>query len=101
MSAECGSASTQDGVQHFQMQPGEPLPALLVKTLSGCADHIGHLNRWPGHLSGTRWVGTGGKHRQGIQRTGSRADMPLRNMDIDRDLLQITVAEENLDGAQV
>ena len=45
MCAERGGSAEQNGVQHFEMQPGEPLPALLVKALAGCADHIGHLYR--------------------------------------------------------
>src|ERR1700722_20932875 len=98
MPPECGRAATQDRVHHFELQPGEPLLALLVKALSGCADHIGHLNRWLRHLLCTRRTGTGGEHRQGIPRTGGSADMPLRHMDVDRGLLQIAVAEENLDG---
>src|SRR4051794_17460167 len=100
MSAKCRRAATQDGIQYFEMQPGEPLLALLVKALSGCADHIGHLNRWPRHLRRARWAGTGSKHRQGIQRAGGSADMPLGHMKVDGGLLQIAVAEENLDSPQ-
>ena len=77
MPTECGGAATQDRVQYFEMQPGKPLLALLVKALSGCADHIGHLNWWPRHLLRPGRTGTGGEHRQGIQRTGGSAEMPL------------------------
>jgi len=70
----------------------------FVKALSGCADHIGHLNRWPRHLLR---IGARANIGRAFQRAGCSADMPLRHMDIDRGLLQIAVAEENLDGAQV
>src|SRR6204780_5942390 len=48
-----------------------------------------------------RRAGARGEHRQGIQGAGGSAQMPLRHMDINGGLLQIAVAEENLDGAQV
>jgi len=101
MSAERGRAATQNRVQNFQMEPAEPLLAALEEALSNCADDIGHLDRWPRHLLRAGRSGAGGKHRQGIQRAGGSAEMPLRHVDINSGLLQIAVAEQNLDGAQV
>jgi hypothetical protein len=50
MGAERGGSTAQDGGEHLQMQPGEPFPAALEEGVSRGADHIGHLDRWPGHL---------------------------------------------------
>ena len=52
VTAERGSAAVDDGGQDLQVQPGEPFPAALIERRSGCADQVGHLQRWPGHLLG-------------------------------------------------
>ena len=101
MSAESGCSAEQNGVEHFEMQPGEPPLALLVKALSGCADHIGHLYRWPRHLLRTAWFSAGRENRQSIQWADGSAQMPFGHMDVDRGLLQIAVAEKQLDSPQV
>ena len=38
---------------------------------------------------------------ESVQRTGSGAEMPLREMQIDRRLFQVAVPEQHLNGAQV
>jgi hypothetical protein len=39
--------------------------------------------------------------RESVQRTGGCAEMPLREMQIDRGLFQVAMAEQHLDGSQV
>jgi hypothetical protein len=80
------------------MEPGQPLSTVLEKALSGRADDVGHLAGGRGILRG---AGARGEHRQSIERAGGCAQMPLRHVEINGGLLQITVAEENLDSAQV
>ena len=48
--------AAQDGIDDFQMQPGKPLSAAVEKRVSRNADDVGHLQRWPGHLIGFRWL---------------------------------------------
>jgi len=50
VTAEHRRAAANDGGQDFQVQPGKPFPAALSKRRSSCADQIGHLQWWPGHL---------------------------------------------------
>ena len=101
MPAERSRAATQNRVENFQMEPAEPLLAALEEALSHCADDIGHLDRWRRHLRRVGLAAAGGKHRQGIQRAGGSAEVPLRHVDINSGLLQIAVTEQNLDGTQV
>ena len=49
VTAKCRAAAADDGGQDFQVQPGKPFPAALIERGSGCADQVGHLQRWPGH----------------------------------------------------
>src|ERR1039458_10383684 len=98
VAAKRRGAARDDGGHDLQVQPGEPLPAALVKGGSGCADQVGHLQRWPRHLLG---VGGAGVDRQGIERTERSREMAPGEMDVDHRLPQIGVAEEQLYGAQV
>src|SRR5262245_46526371 len=50
MAAERGGAATRDGVQHFDMRPVQPAPALLQETGAAGANNVGHLDGWPVHL---------------------------------------------------
>ncbi len=50
MAAERGGATPQNGQQHFDMLPGDPLTASFDECVSRSADEIGHLERWPVHL---------------------------------------------------
>src|ERR1700689_3979245 len=97
MSAERGGAAVQDRPQHLQMQPGKPLLTALEEALSGCADHIGHLQRWPAHLR-LCW---GRRQSERVQRTRGGAEISRRKMKVDGGLLQIAMPQQNLDGAQV
>ncbi len=73
------------------------------KLLSRCSDEIGHLQRRPTHLFVSGWFVFlhRGRQRQGVQRTGSSAEMAVGNVQVNRGLFQIVVTEEHLDGAQV
>ena len=93
VTAECRSAATDDGGQNLQVQPGEPFPTALVKGGSGCADQVGHLQRWPCHLFRGE--------RERVQRAGRGSHMALRQMDVNHGFAQVRVAEQQLDGAQV
>ena len=98
MSAERGRAATQNRVQNFQMEPAEPLLAALEEALSGCADHIGHLDRWPRHLG--RTVAGIAIPRQGqrVERARGGVQVLLRKVEIDGGLFQIAMPQQNLDG---
>ena len=93
VTAESRSAATDDGGQDLQMQPGELFPAALVKGVSGCADQVGHLQRWPCHLFRGE--------RQRVQGAGRGSHMALRQADVNHGFAQVGVAEQQLDGAQV
>jgi hypothetical protein len=93
VTAEHGGAAGDDGGQDLQMQPGEPFPAALEKRSTGCADQVGHLQRWPCHLFRDE--------RERVQRAGRGPHMALRQVDINHGFAQVRVAEQQLDSAQV
>ena len=93
VTAERRSAATDDGGQDLQVQPGEPFPAALVKGSSGCADQVGHLQRWPCHLFRSE--------RERVQGAGCGPHMALREVDVNHGFAQVGVAEQQLDGTQV
>ena len=41
------------------------------------------------------------REREGIERAGGRAEMPLGQMQVDGGYFEVAVAEQYLDGAQV
>ena len=49
MAAQVGRAAPLDGMEHPEMQPGQPGPVLLDEALRELSDDIGHLEGWPGH----------------------------------------------------
>ena len=89
--AERGRPAANDGGQDLQVQPGEPFPTALVKGGSGCADQVGHLQRWPCHLFRGE--------RERVQGAGRGPHMALRQMDVNHGFAQVGVAEQQLDGA--
>ena len=102
MPAQLGGAAALDGSQRLDMLGREPARAALEECPPRGADQIGHLQGWPLHLAGwsgcvVRIVG----ERQRIERTGGGLQMPLRQMQVHRGRLQVTVAQQKLDGAQV
>ena len=50
MTAECGGTTTRNGPQYFHVLPTKPVAVVFDEHLSGSADDIGHLERWPAHL---------------------------------------------------
>src|SRR5260221_3382127 len=50
MTAECGSTTPANGLQHFDVLPTEPVAISFDEGISRGTDQIGHLERWPGHL---------------------------------------------------
>jgi hypothetical protein len=50
MSAERGGATPRNGLEHFDVLPGDPLPASFDEGVSRSADQIGHLEGRPVHL---------------------------------------------------
>src|SRR6202162_3512523 len=50
MTAECGGTTPANGQQYFDVLPTEPVAISFDESISRGADHIGHLQRWPGHL---------------------------------------------------
>src|SRR5260221_3202429 len=50
MAAECGSTTSPNGQQPFDVLPPEPVAISFEESISRGADQIGHLEWWPGHL---------------------------------------------------
>ena len=50
MAAQGGGAAARNGVQHFDMRPVQPAPALFDEAGAARANNISHLNGWPVHL---------------------------------------------------
>src|SRR5215469_16754453 len=96
MATECPGSASQNGVENFQMQPGEPIAATIKERVGCGAYDIGHLQRRPRHLCGRR----GNEQRQGVERAGNRSEMPPGNMQVDGRLFEVTVPQQELNGAQ-
>ena len=103
MSTQGGSPAALDGRQHLEMLAGDPSATRFDELLSRHPDEIGHLQRRPTHLFVSGWFVFlhRGRQRQGVQRTGSSAEMAVGKVQVNRGLFQIVVTEEHLDGAQV
>ena len=86
VTAERRGAAADDGGQDLQVQPGEPFPAALIERGSGCADQVGHLQRWPRHLFRAE--------RQRVQGAGRSRHVTLRKMDVDHRFAQVGVTEQ-------
>src|SRR5687768_8466903 len=97
MTAEGSSATALDGCQHFQMQAVQPVPVPVDKMPSCQTNHVGHLQRWPGHLLVCR----GALETQRIERTGCGVQLLGGDMQVDGCLLQIAVAQQQLNRPQV
>lgn len=54
MTTEGCSATTPDGQQYLHVFPAEPVAISFEECVTGSADQIGHLERWPAHL-GVQW----------------------------------------------
>jgi len=93
MAAERGGSAAQNGGEDLQMQPGEPFPAAIEEGVSRGADHIGHLDGWPRHLLSTTAVVAFATQGQSVERTGRGVQVLLREVQIDRGLFQITMAQ--------
>jgi hypothetical protein len=89
VTAECGSPTARNGQQHFDVLPTDPLAVSFDEGSSGAADDIGHLKRWPAHLFHLWRLAL---ERQGVQRTGGRMQVTLREMQVADCFFQIVVA---------
>ena len=89
MTAECGGTTARNGQQHFDVLPANPLAVSFDEGSSRGADEIGHLEGWPAHLL-LRWRLT--FERQGVQGTGGRMQVTLRQMQVEGGLFQIVMA---------
>ena len=85
------------------MLAGNPATTRFNELLSRYPDEIGHLQRRTTNLFVSGWFVFlhRGRQRQGLQRTGSSAEMAVGKVQVNRGLFQIVVTEEHLDGAQV
>jgi len=92
MPAESSRAATFDGCQDLTVLAGKPVTAAFDESLPRDTDEIGHLQWRPIPLFVLRRVFlSGGRQRQRIQRTGSGAEMTLRQVQVDGGLFQIAV----------
>ncbi len=101
MSTERSGAATLDRGEHLQMSPAEPTAMVREELLSRDANQIGHLQWRPWHLLRSALSVVRGVQLQRVQRTGDGMEVPRRQMQIQGGLLEITVSEQDLDGAQV
>ncbi len=88
MTAECGGTTSLNGQQHFDVLPPKPVAISFEESISRGADQIGHLQWWPGHLPFLRRTAF---ERQRIQRTRSRMQVTLGEMQIAGRLFQIVM----------
>jgi hypothetical protein len=77
MSAEHRCSTVQDGGQHFDVKPGQPLTSALEECCTRRADYVSHLHRWRLHLLGVGGLAALPEHRKRIQRTGGGVEMLL------------------------
>jgi hypothetical protein len=96
MSAERSGTATLDCGEHFQMQAVEPVPVAVNEPATRQTNHISHLDRWPDHLL------VGGRFEaERVERTRRCMQLPGGDMEINCGLLQIAVAQQQLNGPQV
>src|SRR5215467_3828705 len=50
MTTKSGGSTPRNGPQYFHVLPTEPVAVSFDECLSGSADDVGHLQRWPAHL---------------------------------------------------
>jgi hypothetical protein len=80
---------------------------LLEESVTLRVEDIGHLHRRPAHaglaLRFSPWPREdhGRRHLQLLQRIRGRVEVPSREVEIDRRVWDIDVAEQQLDGAQI
>jgi hypothetical protein len=96
MSAERSGTATLDCGEHFQMQAVEPVPVVIDEPATRQTNHISHLDRWPDHL-----LVFGPFEAERVERTGRCVQLPGRDMEINGGLLQIAVAQQQLNRTQV
>ena len=101
MPAERRCAAGENRAEDFQVPPGEPTAAAIEERVSCGADHIGHLQKWPRHSIRLAGAILASEHRERIQRAGDRAQMPLRNVEVDARLLEVMMSKQQLDGPQI
>src|SRR5215469_3057095 len=88
VTTECRGTTADDGGQDLQVQPGEPFPVALIEAGSGCADYVGHLQRWPEHLFRGE--------RERVQRACRGPHMALGQVDVNHRFAQVGMAEQQL-----
>jgi hypothetical protein len=88
------------GVEDLAMPPGQPR-AGMEKRVPRSTDDVGHLQRRPLHLFEFGRFRVRRESRQMIQWAGDHAKMPLGHMKIDAGLLEVIVAQQQLNRAQV
>src|ERR1700674_1765489 len=98
MPAQGGGATAHDGSQHFDVLPGDPPAAAFDESASCGANQIGHLERRPVHLIALRYLVF---QLERVQRTRGGVEVSLGEMEIDRRLFQITMAQQHLNSAQI
>jgi hypothetical protein len=77
---------------------GKPLLAALEQALSGCADHVGHLEGRPWHLLRTATRIAAPRKRQRVEGARDGLQVLLRKVEINGSLLQIAMPQQDLDG---
>ena len=106
MAAEGGGPTARDRAQHRSLLHAQPR-MLLDEGVTLRVEDIGHLHRRPAHaglgfrFSRDRGRTTGAGHLQLLQRIRRGLQVAPGQVEIDRRVREVGVAEQQLDGAEV
>ena len=106
MPAQGGGAAALNGTKGFELLKVEARSIPIQEAIALHAENVGHLEGGPSHswfflrLKLSANVLDAGQSEPS-KRIGDRLQMPLRQMQVLGGGFQITVAQQNLDGAQV
>ena len=104
MAAEGGGAATRNGVQHFDMRPVQPAPALFDEAGAAGANNVSHLDGWPVHLLARFTLPrTVAEDETGISSSGLATALQVLagQMQIDGRVPDVGVTEQLLDGGEI
>ena len=103
MSAQGSGAAARDGVQHFDVRPVQPAPALFDEAGAASANDVSHLDggrfiSWLASPCRVRWT----KTRPVVHRAvGDFAEMLTGQVQIDDRVADVGVAEQFLNARQI
>src|SRR5215469_7466368 len=102
MTAHGDGTTSLDRAEHFEMQPGEPGRGMIQQSMAR-GYNVGQLQEWPLHSFRAAFVFSVWSHckGKGVERAGSSFQVTFRQVKITAGCLQISMAQQQLNGAQV